>query len=495
MRPLFLASWVVAATAVFSQAHAQTVTPASPPAPRPPEAAGPPASATSQAPAAADGVSTSTTPAAPEFNLSDPLLQAQLPAAKVLSNWQQAITLVRSNSTNLKSALLQIQQAEAQARQALAQSYPSLSANGNISRHLLLGEAAPNPLNPASNGGSIPDPATTWQAGLNLRIPVIAPQAWYDGATAKSAIELAKLSSSETERLLLAGLADAIVNVITSERLLEVSQVSLRSTLSTLELNTRRESLGGGSQVDVLRAEQEVASARAQVIAALEGVQRSREALGLALGSEESYSVAPNIQIDALVSDANAVCHREQNVTQRSDIRVAQSNTELAARRLKSVDYGFYPTLDLVSGATLFGSTNQSPNRERVTWTVAGVLNWTLYDGGARYAGRDVAATQLGLARETLTDTRRKALLQLSQTARAVRVAAANLAVSQKARDISQKSSELSKIAFINGAGTAFDVVDTERRLRSSELDLAIKEFELVKAKITALLAQASCDI
>ncbi len=432
----------------------------------------------------------------PEPNVSDPLLTQQLPAEQVLSNWQQAITLVRTNSTNLKSALLQIQQAQAQSRQALAQSLPSLSANAILSRHLLLGDGTQNPFAPpGASVGKLPDPATTWQASATLRVPVLAAQAWYDRGTAEAAIEVSKLSSSETERLLLAGLADAIVNVITSERLLEVSQVSLRSTLSTLDLNARRESLGGGSQVDVLRAQQEVVAARAQVIAALEGVQRSREALGLALGSEKAWSVAPDIKLDALVGDANAVCRRQRDINLRSDVLVAKSNVDLASRRLKSVDYSFYPSVDLVSTATLFSNTNQTPNRERVTWTVAGVLNWTLYDGGARYAGRDVAATQLGLAKEATTDTRRRALLQLSQTARAVKVAEANLQVSRQARDISQKSSELSKVAFINGAGTAFDVVDTERRLRSGELDLAIKEFELVKAKITALLAQASCDI
>jgi hypothetical protein len=31
--------------------------------------------------------------------------------------------------------------------------------------------------------------------------------------------------------------------------------------------------------------------------------------------------------------------------------------------------------------------------------------------------------------------------------------------------------------------------------LREAELDLAIKEFEVVRAKVTALLALATCDV
>jgi outer membrane protein TolC len=83
----------------------------------------------------------------------------------------------------------------------------------------------------------------------------------------------------------------------------------------------------------------------------------------------------------------------------------------------------------------------------------------------------------------------------VAQATRAVQVADANFQVAQKARDIAKESARLSRIAFINGSGTSFDLVDTESTLRSAELDVAIKEFELVRAKIAAFLALAACDV
>jgi outer membrane protein TolC len=76
-----------------------------------------------------------------------------------------------------------------------------------------------------------------------------------------------------------------------------------------------------------------------------------------------------------------------------------------------------------------------------------------------------------------------------------VQVADSNLVVSRRSRDIASESARLSRIAFLNGSGTSFDLVDTARRLREAELDLAIKEFEVVRAKVTALLALATCDV
>jgi outer membrane protein TolC len=74
-------------------------------------------------------------------------------------------------------------------------------------------------------------------------------------------------------------------------------------------------------------------------------------------------------------------------------------------------------------------------------------------------------------------------------------VAQANLDVSTKGRDIAAETARLTRIAYMNGTGTSFDLVDTARRLREAELDLTIKEFELTRAKITAFLALATCNV
>ena len=85
--------------------------------------------------------------------------------------------------------------------------------------------------------------------------------------------------------------------------------------------------------------------------------------------------------------------------------------------------------------------------------------------------------------------------IEVVQATRAVDVAKANLGVSEKSREIARQSARLSRIAFAAGQGSSFDLVDSARRLREAEIDTAIKEFELVRARIAALLALASCDV
>jgi outer membrane protein, multidrug efflux system len=99
------------------------------------------------------------------------------------------------------------------------------------------------------------------------------------------------------------------------------------------------------------------------------------------------------------------------------------------------------------------------------------------------------------VAREQLNETRRQAEFEVAQAMRSIRVAQQSLTVAEKTRAISAETARLTRFNFENGNGTSFDLVDTARRLREAELDLAIKEFEVVRAKLTALLSLATCNI
>ncbi len=430
----------------------------------------------------------------PEIDVSDPMLEPVAPAKNQVRDWRQALRLIRNNSSTLRASRAQIDVARGQSRQALAPALPSLVGNGQLTHHLLRGEGLNIFADPPQRT-SLPDPATTWNAGLTLTVPLLATKAWYDRGTAKDLVDLRQLEARDVERLMVADVANTIIQVVTAERAAEVSRVSLRSALSNLELNRRRARLGSASAVDVLRMQQEVERSRAQVIAADEGVRQAREALGLALGTSNPWGVAPDISLDALALEAKNSCRQEDSVETRLDLRAAQANVAVAERNVKSVDYLYVPTLAGVSTATYWSNALTTANRESVTWTIGAVLTWNIYDGGSRYGTKEVNEAQLRVAQASLTEKKRQAEVEIGRALRSVRVAEANLAVSTRAAEIARQSAKFAQITFLNGTGTSFDMVDTARTQREAELDVTIKEFELLHAKITAFLALASCQV
>ncbi|MBX3128765.1 MAG: TolC family protein [Polyangiaceae bacterium] len=431
-------------------------------------------------------------PKLPEVN--DPLLAPLGTPSRVLGSWQEAIRVVRGRSTQLSRTLAQVELANGQARQALARALPTLTATGQIQRHMLTGEGITFGAT-GLRSGTIPDPQTTYSGSLGLRVPVIALRAWHDHGTARRGAGASGLSREDVERRVLGAVAEAIVNVVTAERLAEISRISLKSTLSTLELNKRRAQLGAASALDVLRAEQEVSITRAQVVGADEGVRRAREALGVTLGYSDPWGVTPQISLDQLAVDAQSVCRAVDDPNARADVRAARARLEIARRNVDGVSLDFVPTVDFVSNLNYLSLERQSPNNRHVNWTIGGVLTWPLYDGGLRYGTKMTTEAQLRLAQEDVTDAQRGAQLEAAQARRAVAVARQNLAVSQSTREIARKAGRLSRIAFAAGQGSSFDLIDSSRRLREAEIDTAIKEFELVRAQIAALLASANCKV
>jgi multidrug efflux system outer membrane protein len=410
---------------------------------------------------------------------------------QVLGSWRQALTLVQGRSTSVATARARIVEASARSRQALANGLPLISGNGSVNRNLLFATGTTVTAQGTTNV-RLPFPATTWNAGVSLRQPIFDLRTWYDIHTSDTAVEAAEMSAEDVERIALGGLADTIVTVITAERLAEVSRVSLRSNLSTFDLTQRRTRLGAASAVDVLRTEQEVASSRSDVVQADESVRRAREALGMALGYPEAWGVAPNIKVDALAADAQSVCSPVTDPEQRSDVRAAKLNVEVSERTAESVKYGNAPTLDLVSD---FSYTTDPRSARPVLWSIGAVLTVPIYDGGRLGSERDINVANANVARLQLTEATRRARLEAVQAQRAIEVAESNFGVSRQARDIAQESARLSRIAFVHGTGTSFDLVDSAQRLRQAEIDVTIKEFEVVRARIAALLALSNCSL
>jgi outer membrane protein, multidrug efflux system len=441
-----------------------------------------------------------TAPAAPGASgpmlpeVTDPMLEPVPPAQHVLTSWQQALTMVRSESTNLNIAAAQVEQASGQARAALAHALPTLTNQTTLTHYLLTGQGfifGANGITP----GQIPHPLTRIDGSVDLSVPVFAPQQWHDAGTAQDSVQAARLSRKDAERVVLGSLASAIVTVVTDERLADVSRVSLKTALATAELTKKEAALGAATAVDVLRTEQDVETARAQVVASDESLREARESLGLALGSSQAWGVTPNIQLDQLASDAKAICHPEPSIDQRTDVRAARAQVGIAKRNMHSIDWQYLPTLNFVSDLDYTSVDRSSPDGKALSWSIGGVLSWTIYDGGVRGGTHSADEAALRIAQEQLKQTRRQAAIQVTQAERAVTVAEANLAVSHRSRDLAKEDQRLARIAFINGTGTNFDLVDAEQRLRQAELDLAVKQFAVVQAKIAALLALSTCDV
>ena len=279
---------------------------------------------------------------------------------------------------------------------------------------------------------------------------------------------------------------------MTAERSADINRVGLKVALEQAEITRRKQGLGAANGLDVVRAQQNAANARAALVSGDESLREAREALGLALGVPEETGVAPNLNVDGLAQSAMASCHVVNDVDARPDIAAARTNLDVAKRNLRNVHYQFMPTLNAQSTATQI-SPAPAFGAPDPTWNIQAILQVPWFDGGIRYGNLRNARAAEDIAAQTLESLRRAALIQIQQAQRQLVVAEMSDRVATEQRDLAAQNDQMTQTAYTVGQGTSLELVTASEAHRQAELNLALADFGVVKARLLAVLALATC--
>jgi outer membrane protein TolC len=441
----------------------------------------------------------------PQISVEDPMLTPPTPAQQNVGSWQQVLEILRARSTDIAFARAGVVRAEAASRTALSALLPQLNGtvSGSLTPYTSQSQLANNPgcdsapppcdllkfppityKTLASTNGSI----TFNQALVNIR-------SIYALGTARANEDVARVSEADVKRQTTLAVANAMVSVVTAERVADLNRTGLKGALERLDVAQRRRSGGAATGLDVVRAQQDVESARATLVQGDEALRQARETLGLAIGIPGQVGIAASFNAQALEEGTHTMCRATGGIDQRTDIVVAQEQAVVARRALVDAKYQFLPTLGLSSAAIAAGTqTTIALNFSSFLWTVSATLSVPIWDGGARYGALRDARGGIDQADAKLEATRRSAIVQVAQADRGVRVAQDSLEVAQRARDLAAEVDRLTRRGFAEGSGTSLELVVAAQALRQAEINLALKDFDLLRAKITAALAVANCD-
>lgn len=267
-----------------------------------------------------------------------------------LPNWNEAVVELRSRSTNLATAYAEVVKAEAQSRIALAALLPTINASATATHQFITNRVTQitnvNTSNNTQTTLTTTTPASDYITGnVTLVQDIIDAKAWHDLGTARAAEVVQRLGAESVKRTMTLSLATSIVAVVTAERVAEINRIALRSALELLDLTNKKKTLGTATGLDVVRAEQNVATARATIVTGDESLRQAREALGLALGEARQVAVASTMKIDGILDSIGQYCHRLNNSNDRPELAAARQQLAVTERGIRSVELSFLPTL------------------------------------------------------------------------------------------------------------------------------------------------------
>ncbi|WP_244224316.1 TolC family protein, partial [Corallococcus sicarius] len=433
--------------------------------------------------------------------VDDPMLTPVPPAPEQVKTWDEALTLVRQRSTDLRFAEAGVTRAQGRWRQSLSALLPNARATAGLGVDVLNPDT---PSIPGAGGGGavvgggaaapgtkVPSaPLGTLSATLTQSLVDVS--AWRGLSSARASETASVANLQDAQRRLTQGLANVLVATVAAERAAEINRVGLRQALERAALTQRSFELGAGTQLDVVRVGQDVALARQSLVAGDEQLRQTRESLGLSLGTDHGVGVTPDFNLTGLVEQTRRDCAPVQELGERADLVAARANVEAARESRRQASAGYLPTLGLSS--TLFGFTTDPGFGRFATWNVSAVLAVPLWEGGGR-AGlvRERAGVEEQAA-QSLEATRRGVGVEVSRARRGVEVAEALLKTAAESLELADRTDRLTRRAFEVGRGGSLELVQSGAALRQAQLAVVLREFELVQARLDAFLTEARCD-
>jgi outer membrane protein TolC len=416
----------------------------------------------------------------------EPLLEPLPRPERELTTWEEAVALFSSRSTDVQINAGEVVRAAARHRTALAGVLPSVNGSALASFSLLQPPPGADPSTAALFG------AAPYQTlSLVAQLSVIDLRSWNAIAAASDAERAVKLSVDDARRLLLLNLAQALLSEVTAERLAELSRSGLADSLDRLSLAERANRAGASTELDLGRLRQDAEQARAAVVTADETLKQAREALGLALGLDEPVAVSPSFQLDGLATQllAKNSCRAVTGLEQRTDQLAATARIEVAHRGVLDARAQFLPTLGVRSTATAFLLSGSAIP----IWNLQAVLTVPIWDGGARYGALRDAEAQERQAEARQTAARRQGQVDVERAKRGVDVAQRSRELAAAALEHATRTETLTRKAFDAGLGTSLELVTAATSLRAQQLNLALKDYDVLRARVVALFALAEC--
>jgi outer membrane protein TolC len=429
--------------------------------------------------------------------VDDPMLAPVPPPKRLFSSWREIADWLSASSPDLRIAVDQVLQAEALTRGALARYLPTITATVRYTHQFLTrnnATAVPvaTPLGDITAATTAPLP-NVWDGSLRLQQNILDVAALDQIGVNRVGEDASRLALEDKKRTLSLVVAQDVVAVVTAEKAAEVVRVGLRAALEEDSLIRRRVELRAGTEIDLMRADQNVAMARSELVTGDETLHVAREALAVALGIPEEAGVTPGVEVNGITDAALASCRAVDSVEQRPDIASARKSLEVAKRELRNVSFAFLPTVTAQSALNETSAVGIGyPNP---TWNISALLTMPIWDGGTRYANLRSARAVEDIAVQELEVVRTAALIQIEQAQRGVRVAQTADDVARQERDIAARNEQLVNLAYVGGAATSLELVTASEAHREAELNLVVADFAVVKARLTAVLVLSSCPL
>ncbi|MBC6480906.1 MAG: TolC family protein [Hormoscilla sp. GM7CHS1pb] len=393
---------------------------------------------------------------------------------------QQVLDLARRNNRDLQVAQLRLEQAKAQLREALAAEYPTLTAQGDITRsQSAQGQIAEvNQPQPNRNQDA---PTTTLTGTLALNYDIYT--SGFRSANIRVGKKQVRLSELEIERLqeeVRLAVTESYYDLQQSDEQVRIREQAVRNAESSLRDAQALERAGVGTRFSVLQSQVQLAEEEQRLTEATSQQRLSRRILveQLSLPQFIDISAADPVEIAGtwnIPLDQSIILAFQNRVELETQLVTRELNQQQRLARLATLGpqirlFANYNVFELNSDDNL--STQQGSGDG---YSFGARVTWNLFDGGQAKAQAAQEEAETAIAETTFADQRNEIRLQVERSYFNLISSFDNIGTASVALEQAKEALRLARLRFQAGVGTQTDVIN-------SETDLTQAEFNRVQA-------------
>jgi outer membrane protein len=348
-------------------------------------------------------------------------------------------------------------------------------------------------------GGTTSVSSGDWQPHAASLVGIGGTQELFDfgriaalSAAADAEVDIAKQNSRADLLEVTYDVEEAYFAVWAAKEILQASRDSYERSRVHRDLAQAGVASGMRSRIELTRAEADLAKFDAGRLRAEGGVVTAQQIFAAAVAvPDERLDIAAAPPTPAELPPLTRAI--EQASRQDPHILAALAALQSEEARTRAIAAELRPNLSATATLTgRAGGASPSGNGtlpsgngfipEVANWDVGVVLSWPLFDGSVRArAATSLAAEQI--RREQVELTRERAVVAIRQSYVAVDVARSSLPALQRAVEAARANSAQADARFRSGLGTSVELADAESLRSDAEIQLALGQFELARAR------------
>jgi outer membrane protein, multidrug efflux system len=405
------------------------------------------------------------------------------------------VELALANNRDLRTAVLNVQQTQAQYRITRSALFPTVQGSAGFTRSetsfstatLLPGEfaglgtgAAASSTSYTANSFSASIGVTSYELDLFGHVRSQNAQAleqYFQTEEAQRAAQVTLVSQVATQYL----------TVRETEELLKLSNDTLAAVRSSYDLNKATFDAGASNELDLRQSEGQVETAQIDVETYQRQLQQALNALQLLLGAPVPEDLPPARPF----SDANMVADVPASlpsdlIARRPDILEAEHGLKAANANIGVARAAFFPTISLTSSvgvtSTQLSSLFKAGSGE---WSFGPQISLPLFAGGKNVAGLDSAKAGEQLQVVAYEKAIQTAFREVADALVGVDSYARQITLEQSLIDTQQRRLELATLRYRQGEDTYLNELAAQQDLYSAQQGLLQAQFNRLSSKVS----------